>query len=114
MRNIWLSSITAAAFWIAAAATQQVRAENYCRELDLFCWPRWCFTCCPDVYCPKPMPCVPCNLGGTCRDCFPGASSPSTQPPVPEPPKGGPPPVPPAPTALKQPQVIAPVNLPAQ
>ena len=57
--------IVVATFILTAAPAGKSRAECYCRELDLFCWPSWCYTCCPDIYCPKPMPPVPCSLGGT-------------------------------------------------
>jgi hypothetical protein len=83
MQNKLCVLATVAGLVLAVAFARPSRAECYCRELDLFCWPSWCYTCCPDTYCPKPMPCVPCRLGGTCADCCPWARQSSPPPSVP-------------------------------
>src|SRR5262245_13599890 len=46
------------------------RAECWCSQLDLFCWPTFCYKCCPDNYCCKAAPCVPCLCWKGCCDSY--------------------------------------------
>jgi hypothetical protein len=56
------------------ASVGQTRAENYCAELDLTCWPAYCYRCCPDNYCAKPSPGVSCLCWKGC--CTPYCAKP--------------------------------------
>jgi hypothetical protein len=63
-------------FIAGACFAQRSQAEDYCAELDLACWPKWCFKSCPDNYCVKPSPCVPCL-------CWKGCCGPYCPKPIP-------------------------------